>query len=687
MNIRRIILGQPLATSQAIHQRLSKAKALAVFSSDALSSSTYATEAILLVLIAAGTGALGVSWWIALGIAALMIVVAFSYFQTIHAYPNGGGAYIVSKDNLGIIPGLTAASALLIDYVLTVAVSVSAGTAALSSAFPELAPYRVHAALLIVAFITVMNLRGVKESGTFFSIPTYMFIIGMLFMIGVGFIRVLTGTVTPVPPPAPEVLAEELKFTGGLTLFLVLRAFAAGCTALTGIEAISNGIPAFKPPESRNAGQTLMVMVALLCTMFIGTTFLANQYQVVAVHHSDTTVLSRIAGAVFGEGSVLFFYMQFSTLLILSLAANTAYADFPRLAAIISRDRYLPRQLTNLGDRLVFSNGIITLAVLASILIVLFDAREHNLLPLYAVGVFLSFTLSQSGMVVHWLKERKLPNFKPNLGWRLHIGINGFGAVCTFVVMIVLMATKFVEGAWIVMLAIPVLMAGFISIHRHYETVAASLTLDGIEPGPISDRYQVYTDRNHTRVVVLMNSLNRCSLQALEYALRISDNVRVCTIEVEPDSVERLQKRWQDWQLKIPLDIVPSSYREIGRPLIQYLHTLDEESDECIPTVVVLPEFVVSHWWERLLHNQTSVAIRAALYHDQITRGRGRPVIDVPYRIGDDLYEPLALPVRNGSLNGKNGKPKAVKEETGEEQAVVDTADTPAPSDTPASQQ
>ncbi|MBN8619052.1 MAG: APC family permease [Anaerolineae bacterium] len=646
MNIRHIIIGEPLATDQAIHERLSKLKALAVFSSDALSSSTYATEAILLVLIAAGTSALGVSWWVALGIAALMTVVAFSYHQTIHAYPNGGGAYIVSKENLGRTPGLVAAAALLIDYILTVAVSVSAGTAALTSAFPETAPFRVEVALLIVIFISVMNLRGVKESGTFFAIPTYAFVIGMLVMIGIGVVKALTGSIVPVPQPSPEVLQHEMTSLQGLTLFLVLRAFAAGCTALTGIEAISNGIPAFKPPESQNAGKTLIAMVVLLCTMFIGLTFLANQYQVVAVHHSNTTVLSQIARAIFGDGSPLFYYMQIATLLILSLAANTAYADFPRLASLIARDRYLPRQLTNLGDRLVFSNGIITLSVAASVLIILFEAREHNLLPLYAVGVFLSFTLSQSGMVVHWFKERKLPNFKPDLKWRFHVGVNAFGAVCTFVVLIVLMVTKFVEGAWIVIAAIPILFYLFTRIHKHYEKVAHSLSLDGLEPGPLAERYATYTDRNHVRVVVLMNSLNRCSLQALEYALRISDMVRVCAIEVEPESTERLHQRWKDWNLKIPLDIVPSSYREIGKPLIKYLHHLDEESTEVIPTVVVLPEFVVSTWWEKLLHNQSSVAIRSALYHDQIARGRGRPVINVPYRIGDTLYQPIAITER-----------------------------------------
>jgi amino acid transporter len=643
MNIRRMIVGEPLATTEAVHQRLSKVKALAVFSSDALSSTAYATEAILLVLIAAGTAALGVSWWIALGIATLLVIVAFSYYQTIHAYPQGGGAYIVSKDNLGTTPGLVAAAALLLDYILTVAVSVSAGVAALSSAFPELNPFRVHIALLIITFITVMNLRGMKESGTFFAIPTYAFIVGIFAMIGLGTLRVLTGNFTPVEPPNPEALAAELTAVNGLSLFLVLRAFAAGCTALTGIEAISDGIPAFRPPESKNASRTLIVMVALLCTMFIGITFLANQYHVIAVHHAESTVLSQIARAVFGEGSVLFYYLQFATLLILSLAANTAYADFPRLASFIARDRFLPHQLTNLGDRLVFSNGIISLAVLASILVIVFDAREHNLLPLYAVGVFIGFTLSQSGMVVHWLKERNLPHFKPTRSWRFHIGINAFGAICTFIVLIILMVTKFAEGAWLIIAAIPLVVVVFIRIRKHYGNVAASLTLDGLKPGPITDRYQRYSDRNHTRVVVLMNSLNRCSLQALEYALRLSDNVRVCAIEVEPSAIDRLQDRWEQWGLQVPLDIVQSPYREIGQPLIKYLHNLDEESVEKIPTVVVLPEFVVSKWWEKLLHNQTSGVIRAALYRDQIAHGRGRPVINVPYRIGDTLYEPIAV--------------------------------------------
>lgn len=635
INLRRILIGKPLATHQAVHQRLTKVKALAVFSSDALSSSAYATEAILLVLVGAGAGALGISWPISLGIAALLLIVAFSYFQTIHAYPNGGGAYIVAKENLGTNPGLVAAASLLIDYILTVAVSVSAGVAALASAFPALVEFRVPIAICIVAFITIINLRGVKESGTFFSIPTYAFVVGILTMIVYGLYRVVTGN---IPETAQvEAVHEATNATTGLTLFIVLRAYAAGCTALTGVEAISNGIPAFKPPESRNAGQTLIVMVALLCTMFVGITFLANHFPIVVEPHMNTTVLSQIAREIFGEG-VIFYYIQFATLLILSLAANTAFADFPRLASLIAADRYLPRQLTSWGDRLVYSNGILALAGVASILIVIFDAREHNLLPLYAVGVFISFTLSQSGMVVHWLKERQSEGFIPTRTWKFQLGLNAFGACCTFVVGLILMVTKFAEGAWIVMVAIPLFIAMFMKIHSHYNEVAASLTLDGIQPSGVRIPRM---DRNHVPVVVLMNSLNRCSLQALEYALCVSDNVRVCAIEIEPKATEILRNRWKQWNLEfVPLDIIASPYREIARPLINYLHNVDKASQDRIPTMVVLPEFVVSKWWERLLHNGTSVTIRDALYHDQIERGRGRPVINVPYRIGDELYQP-----------------------------------------------
>ncbi len=637
VTMRRLLIGAPLATDQAVHQRLSKFKALAVFSSDALSSSSYATEAILLVLIGVGAGALGVSWPIALGIATLLIIVASSYYQTIHAYPSGGGAYIVAKENLGVFPGLVAAASLLIDYILTVAVSVSAGVAALTSAFPAFSEYRVPIALVIIVFITLMNLRGVKESGTFFAIPTYAFVLGIFGMISFGIIRILTGTV-PSPEEGQIMLENVQATTSGLTLFIILRAFAAGCTALTGIEAISNGIPAFQKPESKNAGQTLIIMVGLLTTMFVGITFLANHYPIHVEAHMETTVLSQIAGEVFGAGSILFYYIQIATLLILSLAANTAFADFPRLASLISSDRYLPRQLKNFGDRLVYSNGIIALSGIAGLLVIIFDAREHNLLPLYAVGVFISFTLSQSGMVIHWLRERHKPEFKSTGGWFFRLGLNAFGAVCTFIVGLVLLVTKFSEGAWLVMVAIPILISMFLAIHNHYNEVAKSLTLDGIKRG----RFVPPTDmRNHIPMAVLMNSLNRCSLQALEYALSVSDTVRVCVVSVDPEDVERLKAKFRELHLDPDMiDVVESPYREVGKPLIDYLHDIDKKSVVKIPTMVVLPEFVVSKWWQRYLHNGTSVTIREALYHDQIARGKGRPVINVPYRIGDTLYQP-----------------------------------------------
>jgi amino acid transporter len=640
---RRVLIGDKLATSEAMHQRLSKLKALAVFSSDALSSTAYATEAIMLVLVAAGSSALGVSLPIAIGIAALMLLVASSYYQTIHAYPNGGGAYIVAKDNLGIWPGLTAAGSLLIDYILTVAVSVSAGVAALTSAFEELEPHRVPIALLIIVFITVINLRGVKESGTFFAIPTYAFVIGMFVMIGVGLIRILSGSIPDAAPIAGEPMHGATEAIHTLTLFLILRAFAGGCTALTGIEAISNGIPAFKKPESDNAGKTLIAMVVILCSMFIGLTYLANHFPIeITAEEGHATVLSQVARNVFGSNTPLFYYMQFATLFILSLAANTAYADFPRLASLISKDRFLPRQLTNLGDRLVFSNGILLLAAAASVLVIIFNAREHNLLPLYAVGVFLSFTLSQSGMVVHWLKERHKKGFQPTTKWYFHIGLNGFGAICTFIVLIILLVTKFVEGAWIIALAIPLMVFLFVSVHKHYKEVAASLTLEGIEPYQLSPTS--FGAKNHVPVVVLLNSLNRASLQAIEYAVRLSDDVRAVTMEVEPEETERLQKRWKQWQIEVPLDIIETPYREVGSPLIAYLHTRDEIEHQNVPTAVIMPEFVVEKWYERWLHNGTSIAIRAALYEDQIQKGKGRPVITVPYRIGEALYEPILRP-------------------------------------------
>jgi amino acid transporter len=432
--IRNLLLGSPLPTAEEIHQRLTKVQALAVFSSDALSSVAYATEEILIVLMAAGPAALETSLHISAVIVGLLIIVAVSYYQTIHGYPSGGGAYIVAYDNLGVRPGLTAAAALLIDYVLTVAVSVTAGVAAITSAFPTLLPFRVGLCLLTILLIAWANLRGVRESGTLFAVPTYGFVVILLALIAVGAARLAVGTITPIPAQPAQVAGAGAQ---SLALFLILRAFASGCTALTGIEAISNGIPAFREPEADNAGKTLGAMTALLAVMFLGISLLARLLNVIPVEHD--TVVSQLGRQVFGSG-LLYFALQTATALILVLAANTSFADFPRLSAILARARFLPHQLKNLGDRLVFANGISMLAMLASALIIFFDGQTHRLIPLYAVGVFLSFTLSQAGMVRHWRKA-------VGRDWQWKAVVNGVGATATGVVLMVVVATKFIHGA------------------------------------------------------------------------------------------------------------------------------------------------------------------------------------------------------------------------------------------------
>ena len=472
-NVRHLLFGSPLSTAEEAHERLTKVKALAVFSGDALSSVVYAPEEILLLLIVAGSAALGLSLPIALTIIVLLVIVATSYYQTIHGYPSGGGAYIVAYDNLGVWPGLIAAAALLTDYVLTAAVSVTSGVAAVTSVFPGLLPHRVTLSLLAIVFITWANLRGVRESGTLFAIPTYSFVFIFLTLIVVGLARLITGTLSPVPAQAMSAMKDG---TQALTLFLILRAFASGCTALTGVEAISNGIPAFQKPEAENAGKTLIAMAALLATMFLGITFLARSLSVIPIEHE--TVVSQIGRQVFGHGP-LYLALQAITMLFLMLAAQTAFADFPRLSAILARDRYLPRQLTNLGDRLVFANGIIALAFLASGLVILFGGETHRLIPLFAVGAFLTFTLSQAGMVRHWHKES-------GRGWQWKAAVNGLGAVATGIALLVIAVSKFIQGAWIIILLIPAFVWMFRTIKRHYATVADQLSLPG-PPGSRSD--------------------------------------------------------------------------------------------------------------------------------------------------------------------------------------------------------
>ena len=599
--VKRWLVGPPMPLAQARHERLTKRVALAVFSSDALSSVAYATEEILLILVLAGTAAIHLDVPIALGIAGLLAIVAISYQQTIHAYPSGGGSYIVARANLGIVPGLVAAAALLVDYVLTVAVSVAAGVAAVTSALPELTPYKVVVGVVCVAAIAVANVRGVRESGRIFAVPTYFFIGSFTIMLAAGFLRLATGTLPPAPPPSVPALES-------LTAFLALRAFASGCTALTGIEAISNGIPAFRQPESRNAAITLGWMAFILATMFIGITVLANQLGVVP--RETETVVSQIARALFG-GGLMYYLVQAATALILVLAANTSFADFPRLSSLLARDHFVPRQFAKLGERLVFSNGILVLAGFAALLLVVFGGDTHALIPLYAVGVFVSFTLSQSGMVRHWWVER-------GAGWRHRLAINGVGAVATGVVTLVIAVTKFTHGAWIVVLVIPILVAAFLAMARHYEEVAEALSLEGFGAPP---HFQ------HT-VLVLVGDVHRGVVRAVQYAYTLAAPtavVRGVYVETDPARTARIEEKWSQWGFGVPLVVLTSPYRSFLRPLLDYVDQIQARGDEQMVTIV-LPEFLPRKWWQHVLHNQTALLVKGALLFR-----KNLVVADVPY--------------------------------------------------------
>lgn len=616
VSLRNLLVGSPLRTTEQIHQRLSKTKALAIFSSDALSSVAYATEEILLVLILAGPAALHLSLPIACIITGLLVIVALSYYQTIHGYPSGGGSYIVAHDNLGVWPGLVAAAALLIDYVLTVAVSVTAGILAIISAAPELLPWRVHLCLLAILLIVWGNMRGVRESGTLFAIPTYAFLVLFLLLIATGLARWLTGSLVPAPEVA---LAHGLAGAQSLTTLLILRAFASGCTAMTGVEAISNGVPAFERPESDNAGKTLTMMATLLAVMFLGVTFLAHALGVVPVENES--VVSHIARQVFGTGP-LYLALQAVTALILVLAANTAFADFPRLASILARDGYAPRQLANMGDRLVFSNGIAALAILAAALVIIFGGRTHGLIPLYAVGVFLSFTLSQAGMVRHWQKTQER-------NWRLKAALNGLGAVATGVVLWVVIESKVTQGAWIILLLIPALVIMFRAVHSHYQDMREQVFFRDSEVG----EWRHYGGPRSHKVVVPLASLNRAALAALQFARSLSDDVTAVVVDVEPTATTRLREQWQEWGIDIPLVILESPYRSVVRPLLEHLDTVDRRDPERGPAIIILPEIVPARWWQNLLHNQTTLMLKAVFLFRQQHSAAPRVVINVPYHL------------------------------------------------------
>ena len=629
--IKRLLVGRAKRTEQAIHERLTKKTGLAVFASDALSSTAYASEEILLVLaVAVAYGQTHASNYvvpITLVIATVLGIVATSYRQTIFAYPSGGGAYIVAKENLGTYAGLVAAAALLVDYVLTVSVSISAGVAAITSAalgtrFAWLNNHKVFLCLILIAFIAIANLRGVRESGALFAGPTYSFVISFLFMIGYGMIHYFL-----YPESAPPISTENLKLAEGyhlqpVTLFLLLGAFANGCVALTGTEAISNGIPAFKQPEARNAATTLTWMAVLLATMFIGTSVMAYFYHVHPLENE--TVISQFARIIFKGPMGWFYYViQGTTALILVLAANTSFADFPRLSSLLARDRFMPRQFGTRGDKLVFSNGIIILAIFSAILVAAFGGDTSRLIPLYAVGVFLSFTLSQVGMVRHWMKAGRAQRAdgpsheepaadnpadladerKQARHWRKSILINGLGAIATFIVLMVLIITKFIHGAWIVVVLIPLLVMMFRAIHRHYQELGKQLTMEGIQ-GLRPIRHEV---------IVPISGIHRGVVRALEYAKAIApEHVTALYINIDEDITKKLREKWHQLGGGVELVVLASPYRSLVGPLIRYLdRRMKAHPDQML--TVVLPEFIPAKWWQHLLHNQTSLLLKGAL--------------------------------------------------------------------------
>ena len=606
--LKRVLVGAPIPSHLAHHERFSRVTGLAVLSSDPLSSVAYATEEILRVLAVGGVAALGLVTPIGAVIATMLAIVAFSYRQTIYAYPSGGGAYIVAKENLGRLPSLVAGSSLLIDYVLTVSVSIAAGVAAITSALPTWHIHPVELSLAFVFILMIGNLRGVRESGRLFAAPTYFFIVSILTMIAVGTWRYVTGTIEPIPPPA----APLPLGAGGmsvLTTFTLLSAFSNGCTAMTGVEAVSNGVPAFRPPESRNAASTLVTMAGTAIAMFMGITLLAHAYGIVP---SETeTVVSQIARGTFGGRSIPYYAVQVATMLILVLAANTAYADFPRLASIVARDRFLPRQFMNQGDRLAFSNGIVILSVLAATLLVIFGGDTHALIPLYMIGVFVSFTLSQAGMVLHW-RTLKTP------GWRSSAAVNGFGALVTGIVLIIVATTKAAEGAWIILVMIPTLVVIFEVTRRHYDRVVSELTLRDWEPERVG---------RHV-VLVPIGGIQRAVVKALRYARTLSHDVRAVYVEIDPAATAALRQQWSTWSQGVDLVVLDSPYRSLMEPLLDYIEDVQRADPDGYVTVI-LPEFVPRRLWQHLLHNQHALLIKGALlFKPNIV------VTSVPFHLG-----------------------------------------------------
>jgi amino acid transporter len=613
--IKSVAIGRPLHSEEEIGERLSKRKALAIFSSDAISSSAYATEEIVLAFILAGAGAaaLGFSLPIAIAIALLLGVVAFSYRQVCIAYPSGGGSYSVSKRNFGRLASLVAASALLIDYNLTAAVSTSSAVEQIASAFPSLDAMRVPIAVAALGLITLANLRGVREAGNIFAVPTYLFLGSALLMIVLGAYRIIVLREGGQPPP-PEIVEATRVTAENVGVLILLRAFASGAVALTGTEAIATGVPAFKPPEPRNAARTLMIMAGLLATLFIGITFLATSFGVYPIEEPKQTVIAQVARAVYGD-NLAFFAFQAFTALLLFLAANTSFAAFPRLAAVLAEDGFFPRQFAFRGDRLAFSMGIVLLGLVAASLVVAAGGRTHALIPLYAVGVFIDFTISQAGMIRHWLRTR-------DRGWRYRLAVNAVGCVATGIVAVVVTTVKFADGAWFVVLLIPILVATMLFVRRQYDAQAAELHVrdDVVIAGP----------HREERVVIPVNGINRAVVQAVNFGRSVSSDVRAVFVTEDLAEAERLRERWERQLPGVPLVIVESPYRALTGPVLAYLDVLDQAwpPDRPAPiTIVVVPEYVARHWWDRLLYNQTARRLKAALL------GREHTVVaDVPYR-------------------------------------------------------
>ncbi len=612
-NLKAAFIGTPLFSKDEIHERLTKVKALAVFGSDAISSCAYATEASLMVLIVAGNGALHISFYTALAVALLLSMVAFSYRQTVYAYPHGGGSYNVSRQNLGQMAGLVAAAALMLDYIMTVAVSIAAGSFAVTSALnaaginitaitSSLPPFfnlNVILSLIFIGLITLGNLRGIRESGSIFAVPTYLFIFSFAGMLIVGVIKVLTHSLVPATPPPILAIAQPV------TLWLVLRAFSAGAVAMSGTEAISNGVPVFKPPESKNAAITLTVMASLLGIFFVGVSFLSNHMGLVPGNQS---IVSQVALAVFGQNA-FYYIFQIATMGVLVIAANTAFADFPRLSSVLARDNYMPHIFMNRGDRLAFSSGIIFLGTVSALLLVVFRGNVDSLIHLYAVGVFLAFSMSDTGMVVHWWKTR-------GKGWKTSILINGADAILTTSILIIVVITKFMFGAWIIIVLIPAIIPIFLFIHHHYDRVAQQLKILPKHVPP---------QRIDQFVLVPIDDVNYASLRAISFARSFAKDITVLHIATDAARAEKIQQKMQIYAPDMKLVIVESPLRAFMRPLLNYVDALHKQNPGGFVTII-LPEFITAHWWERFLHNRTAEQLTQAFKkHPNVA------VVNVPY--------------------------------------------------------